>query len=305
MSVPDPSDDGVERPEDLYGLDPASFTAARNALAKRLRGGGDKAQAAEIAKLRRPPITAWALNQVARHEGALIDALGRAGDDLAAAMERALGGDASSVRDAQVQERVAVEAVLDAAAAHLDGVGHRPNEQARQRMAQTLRASLVDDAARAKLARGVLDADVDAVGFGLGDLSGFAVASPGAARAPEPQAPVGDEPAAPEPAAAAPEPAPAAPPEPDPEMVRRVDAARAQRDEQARAVDRARAEVEARQAVVEQRREEEAEARRRAEEAVGLLAEAEEAAREAVASLQQSEQRVDEAERALEDDRRR
>ncbi len=38
----------------LYAGRPEEFVAARNALAKALRASGDKAAAAEVAKLRRP-----------------------------------------------------------------------------------------------------------------------------------------------------------------------------------------------------------------------------------------------------------
>jgi hypothetical protein len=50
----------------LYAGPPEEFVAARDALAKRLRADGDRATAAEVAKLRRPTATAAALNQVAR-----------------------------------------------------------------------------------------------------------------------------------------------------------------------------------------------------------------------------------------------
>ncbi len=310
MSPADAAADAVEDAADLYGLEPASFTPARNALAKRLRASGEKAEAAVVAKLRRPPITAWALNQVARGDATLVAALGQAGDDLAAAMERALGGDASGVRDAQRQERDAVEAVLDAAAVHLEAAGHRPTEQARQRMAQTLRASLVDDDARDKLARGVLDADVDAVGFGRDDLSGFIPAAAGAgtspARAAEP-APVpphhpGDRdradhgPTDQDPTDQDPTDQDAASPgserqEPDPAVVQRAAAARDRQDELTRVAARARELLQARRAEVDERRAQHAAARRQLEEAESLLHEAEEAA---VAAERQD----DEAQRA-------
>ena len=54
--------------DELYGLDPGEFVAARNALAKQIKAGGDKARGAEVAKLPRPSIVAWALNQAARRD---------------------------------------------------------------------------------------------------------------------------------------------------------------------------------------------------------------------------------------------
>src|SRR4051812_44776528 len=52
--------------DDLFALDPSEFTAARDRLVAELREAGDKGAAAEVKALRRPTVTAWALNQLAR-----------------------------------------------------------------------------------------------------------------------------------------------------------------------------------------------------------------------------------------------
>ena len=49
---------------DLYRLPLKDFTAARNRLAKELRAEGDKAAAAEIARLAKLPITPWTVNRL-------------------------------------------------------------------------------------------------------------------------------------------------------------------------------------------------------------------------------------------------
>src|SRR5258705_13065446 len=49
----------------LYRGDPEGFVAARDALAKRLRDEGRDADAAEVKKLRRPTVAAWALDRLA------------------------------------------------------------------------------------------------------------------------------------------------------------------------------------------------------------------------------------------------
>ncbi|MEA2589487.1 MAG: hypothetical protein QOH66_2414, partial [Actinomycetota bacterium] len=57
------TDEALDR---LYAAPPDRFTAERDALAKSLKTS-DKAAAAAVKALRRPPVTAWALNQVARN----------------------------------------------------------------------------------------------------------------------------------------------------------------------------------------------------------------------------------------------
>ena len=52
---------------ELYGLVPAEFTAARNALAQQAADGGDRELAARIRKLPKPPVAAWAVNALVRH----------------------------------------------------------------------------------------------------------------------------------------------------------------------------------------------------------------------------------------------
>ena len=50
----------------LYAGDPAQFVAARGALAKQAREGGEKAAASAIKELRRPSLVAWYANVAAR-----------------------------------------------------------------------------------------------------------------------------------------------------------------------------------------------------------------------------------------------
>ncbi|MGI8684220.1 MAG: hypothetical protein ACR2MO_03845 [Acidimicrobiales bacterium] len=175
---------GGDAGRDLYGLAPGEFTAARNALAKQLKASGDKAGAALVAKLRRPLATAWALNKVARQRPAAIEAVVDAGADLRAATERALAGDASSLRTAQAVERQAVDGATTAAAAFLTEAGLGAGDGPRQRMAGTLRAAMVDGTVAAALREGVLDDDRDAPGFGLDAFSASAAGSATRRRAP-------------------------------------------------------------------------------------------------------------------------
>ncbi len=155
----------------LYGVVPEQFIAARDALAKRLRSEGNQAGAARVAKRRRPPLTAWALNQVAREAPDLLEALHQAGARLRAAMEQALQGDASQLRPARAEERTAVDAVVADAVSRLEGGGYTATGVMGQRLAATLRAAIVDESVAALLGQGMLDGDREAPGFGIDALT--------------------------------------------------------------------------------------------------------------------------------------
>ena len=152
---------------ELYGLAPDAFTAARNELVKRLRAAGRREEASGVARLRKPPATAWALNQVARKDPDVLSAVLDAGGRLRSAMDAALGGNASDVRAARAAERAAVVVAVAAAGRHLDSAGHAATDAARRRIEATLRAAMVDDSVAERLNRGVLDSDQEASGFGF------------------------------------------------------------------------------------------------------------------------------------------
>jgi hypothetical protein len=165
-AAPEPPGD-----DELFVCPPSGFVEARNALARRLRAQGDREAAAEVSRLRRPTQSVWALNQTARQEAALVEALGDAGQALRAATENALAGDASALRPAQEAERVTVDRVVAAAEAHLAAVGEPANPVIHQRMVDTLRATSTDPHAAAHLHAGRLTEDLTAAGLGLDGFS--------------------------------------------------------------------------------------------------------------------------------------
>jgi hypothetical protein len=141
--------------DDLFGLPPDEFTAARDALAKRLKAHGDTVGAAEVKSLRRPTVAAWAVNQVARDQPALVDAVVDAGRSLVAAQERLLGGGGrDDLRAATAARREAVAAATRAAVA-LAGDTHRDAIHA------TFDAAATDEEAGAAVAAGRLPKELD------------------------------------------------------------------------------------------------------------------------------------------------
>lgn len=121
MAAEDPVDE-------LYRLRPEEFVAARDALMKRLKAGGDKERAAEVRALRRPTVAAWAVNQVARSSRKDVAELTRIGDRLRDAHQALLdGGGDAGVREANAQRRALVATLTKQALALLgeaaDGQG--------------------------------------------------------------------------------------------------------------------------------------------------------------------------------------
>jgi hypothetical protein len=142
----------------LYGLDLEEFVAAREALAKELRAGGDRAGAAAVKKLAKPTRAAWAVNRLVRDRPEEIAALVEAGAALEGAQEQLLdGADADVLRSAAVAARALVDAL--AAEAPVDGA-------ARDKVRATLHAATVDPEVRAEVAAGRVVKERSAAGFG-------------------------------------------------------------------------------------------------------------------------------------------
>lgn len=156
---------------ELYELPPAKFTAARNALAKRLRAEGKKEEAAKVAALRKPTATAWALNLLARREPAVVEAVLDAGRQLRQATEQTLRGDRSGFQAAQASERESIQEATGRAADLAEAAGDPISEAGRQRMAETLRAAIVDPQVADDLRRAVVQKDSSAAGLGLEGMS--------------------------------------------------------------------------------------------------------------------------------------
>jgi len=146
----------VDEADELYGLPDDEFTAARDALAKRLRGEKRREEADEVKALRRPNVAAGAINRAVREHGA--DDLLAAGEALREAHEALLSGDgdAAAVREATARER---EAVRDFARLAL---GEDATASTDEKVRATLHAASVDDDVRALLEAGRLERDAEA-----------------------------------------------------------------------------------------------------------------------------------------------
>lgn len=121
-----------------------------------------------MAKLRRPTLVAWALNQVARTEPDAVADLLAVGERLRAAQQQALRGDAGALRTATEERRRSVAAVARQVA---EVLGDRAAAQAGA-VTATLEAATVDENVAAALRQGRLDKEQSAAGagFGFGDV---------------------------------------------------------------------------------------------------------------------------------------
>jgi hypothetical protein len=153
--------------DELFGLAPEEFVAVRDELARRLRREGDAEAARRVKALRRPPLSAWAVNQLARGQQKALDQLMAAGERLRAAHRAALaGGDAAELRAAARAEREAVAGLVTTALAGLREEGHPATDATRDRVAATLHAAAASPEAADLVRHGRLTADLDPSGFG-------------------------------------------------------------------------------------------------------------------------------------------
>lgn len=172
-----------EEISDLYAGPLGDFTSHRDALAKRLRGEGDRDAAQEVKALRKPSVTAWALNRVCHRKSKRIEALLAAGVELRAAQEQLIAsGDRDRLRKASADERQLVDTLVDDAEAELEEAGHAATATSRNRLFATLHAAAADEEARSLLEQGRLVRDYEISDFG------FALGGDGGSRsAPEPR----------------------------------------------------------------------------------------------------------------------
>jgi hypothetical protein len=113
----------------LYRGPIESFVAERKRLAGELKASGDKEGAARLMKLARPPISAWAVNQLYWRQR-------EAFERLLATAERLRKGE----HDAGTEHQRALTALRGLAATVLESGGHAANESTLRRVALTLSA---------------------------------------------------------------------------------------------------------------------------------------------------------------------
>ncbi|MDC3981653.1 hypothetical protein [Polyangium jinanense] len=298
-----PAADVEAEVDHLYGLPLGEFTAARDALARRLRSEGRREEAKAVAILPKPNQAAWAVNQVFRGRRAKFEALLDAGDRARAAQIGALtGGRTEPFRAALKDEERALGELLRAAREALSAAGLGVSEAQIGRIAETLRALAHRPDGRVLLDRGRLVREVDPPGFEV--LAGLEASMP---RRPAP-APKGEPPKEEASKKMGPTPLQRREAEQARLLKERLAKATAEEKERARRAEEERKAEEKRRRRLEALRDRlaasEAESARRAEEARALRASAEASERAVAEALAKSDRASREAVRAEEEAKR-
>jgi hypothetical protein len=267
-----------EMVDELYGAPFDEFIARRDAAAKELRREKRRDEADAVKALRKPSLSAWAVNQLARADRERVDGLLAAG----AALRQARGGDV--LRDATRDERAAVDELTSSAQALMREAGQKATDKTLGEIRDTLHAAALDEEARDLIAAGRLVEPRQAIGLG-----GFGFGGAAAPEAvPEPKR-GGRKKKAPEPE---PEPAPAAEPSP-----------KAEKEERAKQRERAKAAREAlrdAEGSVRERERELRTANREVDERERELAAAEKALSAAQRAADEARDALDDAREAVE-----
>jgi hypothetical protein len=164
----------AEVADELYGLSPAEFTAARDERARQARAAGQRDQAAAIKKLARPTASAWLVNQLTRDAPEEIARLVVVGTALEEAQRRLAG---ERLRELSSERRQVINELLPHATEIARQAGQPASAATMAEVRATLEAALADAGARAAVRSGRLTKALAYAGLGEVDLSA-AVALP-------------------------------------------------------------------------------------------------------------------------------
>jgi hypothetical protein len=149
----------------LFQLPLAEFTAARNALAARLKKAGQSSEAEQVKALPKPSLPAWTVNQLYHRKRDAFDRLIATGERFRQAQASHLAGKSADIRGPLEARRAALSELAKLAAATLKQAGSNPNPDTMRRITTTLEAlstyGALPDAPRG----GRLTDDVDPPGF--------------------------------------------------------------------------------------------------------------------------------------------
>ncbi len=171
--------------DELYGVAPGDFVAARTEAARRARAAGDGTLARRIAALGKPSAAAWACNALVREEPDEMAGLVGLGDLLREAQE-SLAGD--QLRALGTQRSRLLAALTRQARALAARLGHPLSDAVAGQVEQTLRAALADPGAGEALLAGRLTGPLALQDSGLGVRADLRIVPPpprsGTARGP-------------------------------------------------------------------------------------------------------------------------
>jgi hypothetical protein len=144
----------------LYAVPLEKFIEARKSLEATLRKEGQDDAARRVKGLRKPSLSAWAVNQLAREHRDQVEELINMGQDLREAQRRTLAGrGAGSLQEASARRRRVLDPLLDAAGDVLQRAGHPSSRAQLDQIEKTLLATATDDEIRERVRLGTLEKD--------------------------------------------------------------------------------------------------------------------------------------------------
>jgi hypothetical protein len=149
----------------LFAAPLEDFTATRNELVKELKDE-DPGAATELKALKKPTLSAWAVNQLAREEPEALNRLFELRDEIADAT------DAKSMRAASNDRKRSLATLAAKAGKILEASDHATSSSTIERVTQTLQAGDSDEDREAILT-GRLTRDLEPSGFGGFAAFGF------------------------------------------------------------------------------------------------------------------------------------
>ncbi|NHC22566.1 hypothetical protein G6553_05175 [Nocardioides sp. IC4_145] len=160
--------------DELYALDLADFTPARDARAKELKGTDLAELVKPVKGLRKPSTAAWVVNLLVRHETEQVEQVLAVGAALREAQASMSG---EELRALTKQRRQLTAAVTSQARAVAKERGLRVTDAVADQVEATLTAAMVDEGCAKAVRSGLLVASIEATGVDDVD-AGAAVALP-------------------------------------------------------------------------------------------------------------------------------
>ncbi|HXW79877.1 MAG TPA: hypothetical protein VEJ84_10280, partial [Acidimicrobiales bacterium] len=151
---------------ELYALPPSRFTAGRDALVAEARQSGDKSGAEVIKMLKKPTLSAWLADLLARQRPEALDGLIALGASLRTAQRRLDGDELRRLTHLRHEQ---VAALLHDASQLAREADERVSEASLVELQHTLEAAVADDKAAAALRSGRLARPLQHSGVGLLD----------------------------------------------------------------------------------------------------------------------------------------
>jgi hypothetical protein len=153
--------------DELYAAPLDEFTGERARLVKVLKEAGRKDEAGELAKLRKPSVAAWALNQLSRGNRREVDLLLDAGHRLREAQAHVLQGEGREAFERARADEAKAVAGLGREAEKLLRTRGGASAAVLNQVGESLRAAAISPDGRELLAKGRFTQPISHQGFDL------------------------------------------------------------------------------------------------------------------------------------------